>query len=67
MADKKLTCKSCSQEFIFSERDQAFYQDKGFSAPQSCQACRAKRKAEQGGGRGFNKPSGNFDRPKKRF
>ena len=59
MADKTITCKGCNEKFAFTEREQEFYQQKGFSEPQSCPACRAKRKAErQGGGgqRNFNKP-----------
>ena len=59
MADQNITCKGCNVEFVFSERDQAFYQERGFSAPQSCRDCRAKRKAEQGNrsGGGGNRPN----------
>lgn len=59
MADKTLTCKGCGAEFVFTQGEQAFYQQKGFSEPQSCPACRAKRKAEkqqQGGQQNPNKP-----------
>lgn len=60
MADKTILCKSCGGEFVFTEGEQAFYQEKGFSEPQSCPACRAKRKAERqgehGGRDGFRKP-----------
>ena len=48
MADQVIVCKGCNAEFMFTERDQAFYEEKGFSPPQSCPACRAKRKAERG-------------------
>jgi len=56
MADKELTCKVCNDTFIFTEREQAFYSEKGFTDPQSCQPCRVKRKAErQGGQRNFRR------------
>ncbi|NJD04827.1 MAG: hypothetical protein FIA99_20010, partial [Ruminiclostridium sp.] len=29
MADKVITCKDCSTEFIFNESEQAFYKEKG--------------------------------------
>ena len=31
---------------MFTEREQAFYKEKGFREPQNCKDCRAKRKAE---------------------
>lgn len=56
MADKKIICKVCGTEFLFTERDQAFFAERGYTAPQSCRECRAKRKAEQGG---FNNRGNN--------
>lgn len=57
MADKTLTCKDCNSEFVFTEGEQAFYQEKGFeNEPQRCPDCRRARKAERnnrGGNRGF--------------
>jgi hypothetical protein len=57
MADKTLTCKDCNSEFIFTEGEQAFYQEKGFeNEPQRCPDCRRARKAERnnrGGNRSF--------------
>jgi hypothetical protein len=51
MPDKKLVCKDCGQEFIFSESEQAFYKGKGFdNEPQRCPACRKARKQQRGGG-----------------
>ncbi|MEO5966262.1 MAG: CxxC-x17-CxxC domain-containing protein [Candidatus Limnocylindrales bacterium] len=56
MADKTLTCSDCGMEFAFTEREQAFYTEKGFSEPRRCPSCRASRKAargaESGGGYG---------------
>ena len=50
MADKTLTCSDCNQEFAFTEREQAFYAEKGFSEPRRCPTCRASRKAARSGG-----------------
>lgn len=56
MADKTLTCGDCGMEFIFNEREQAFYAEKGFTEPRRCPSCRQSRKAargaESGGGYG---------------
>ncbi len=51
MADKTLACKDCNNEFIFTEGEQAFYQEKGFAnEPQRCPDCRKARKQQRGGG-----------------
>ena len=34
MQDKTIKCKDCGAEFIFTEGEQAFYQEKGFSLHQ---------------------------------
>jgi CxxC-x17-CxxC domain-containing protein len=55
VADKTLTCSDCGMEFAFTEREQAFYAEKGFSEPRRCPSCRASRKAarqSEGGGYG---------------
>jgi CxxC-x17-CxxC domain-containing protein len=39
-------------EFAFTEREQAFYAEKGFSEPRRCPSCRASRKAARSGGDG---------------
>ncbi len=52
MADKTLTCSDCGMEFEFSEREQAFYAEKGFTEPRRCPSCRASRKAARAGGNG---------------
>lgn len=38
--DKILECKDCGIEFIFTEGEQAFYQEKGFTEPRRCPECR---------------------------
>ncbi|HYO41620.1 MAG TPA: CxxC-x17-CxxC domain-containing protein [Candidatus Limnocylindrales bacterium] len=52
MADKTLTCSDCGMEFAFTEREQAFYAEKGFSEPRRCPSCRASRKAARSGDSG---------------
>ena len=45
MADKTLKCKDCEAEFIFTEGEQAFYAEKGFTnEPTRCPECRKKHK-----------------------
>ena len=44
--DKKLVCKECGQEFIFTAGEQEFYAERGFAnEPQRCKACRQAKKA----------------------
>lgn len=52
MADKTLTCSDCGMEFAFTEREQAFYAEKGFTEPRRCPSCRASRKAARAGDSG---------------
>ncbi len=56
MADKTLVCKDCNNEFVFTEGEQAFYQEKGFeNEPQRCPDCRKARKNQRrSSGGGFN-------------
>ena len=45
MTDKTLVCKDCNAEFVFTEGEQAFYAEKGFTnEPTRCRDCRAARK-----------------------
>ena len=46
--DKKLICKECGQEFIFTAGEQEFYAERGFAnEPQRCKPCRDSRKQNQ--------------------
>ena len=45
MADKVMTCRDCGNEFTFTEGEQAFYAQKGFTEPNRCPNCRAAKKA----------------------
>ena len=48
MADKTLVCSDCGKEFVFSEGEQAFYAEKGFTnEPKRCPDCRKARKEQR--------------------
>ena len=61
MSDRTLTCRDCGQTFTFTAGEQAFYQERGFSEPTRCKACRDKRKAERNanGGGGYDSYGGS--------
>ncbi|EEH98692.1 zinc-ribbon domain-containing protein [Clostridium tertium] len=47
MEDKKLVCKDCGSEFVFTVGEQEFYKEKGFdNEPVRCADCRRARKAQ---------------------
>ncbi len=46
--DKTIKCKDCGTEFVFTVREQEFYDKMGFKdEPSRCKPCRDKRKAER--------------------
>ena len=48
MEDKKIVCKDCGTEFVFTVREQEFYKEKGFTnEPVRCKECRDKKKSER--------------------
>lgn len=52
--DKKLICKDCGNEFVFTAGEQEFYAEKGFeNEPQRCKPCRDARKNAAKGGRTY--------------
>ena len=57
--DRTIQCRDCGQDFVFTAGEQAFYQERGFSEPQRCSACRSARKSQQGGG-GYDSGSGGY-------
>jgi CxxC-x17-CxxC domain-containing protein len=62
-SDKNLSCVDCSQEFVFTARDQEFYAGRGFSEPRRCPSCRAAKKAQRdsgGTGMGSYSSSGSY-------
>jgi CxxC-x17-CxxC domain-containing protein len=48
--DMQLTCSDCGQDFTFTAADQTFFQERGYSTPKRCKACRQAKKNDQGGG-----------------
>jgi CxxC-x17-CxxC domain-containing protein len=52
MADKTITCRDCGNTFTFTEGEQDFYSQKGYSEPGRCPDCRAAKKASRSGGYG---------------
>jgi len=44
MQDKKIVCKDCGTEFIFTVGEQEFYAQKGLTEPKRCKDCRIKAK-----------------------
>lgn len=55
--DKTLICKDCSKEFIFTDKEQEFYESKGFmNEPVRCKDCRDVKKAQ------FNRGAGHRNR-----
>lgn len=47
--DKQLTCVDCNAGFVFTEGQQKFFAEKGFTNdPKRCDACRAAKKAKGG-------------------
>ena len=59
MADKTLTCRDCGNTFTFTEGEQDFYSQKGYSEPSRCSDCRAAKKAARSGGYGDSYGSGS--------
>ena len=47
MADKTLVCQDCGNEFVFTEGEQEFYNEKGFQEPKRCTDCRRARKQQR--------------------
>lgn len=47
MADKTIKCKDCGVDFLFTERDQEFYKEKGYeNEPVRCRECRKAKKQQ---------------------
>ena len=58
-ADKTLTCRDCGNPFVFTQGEQEFFAQKGFTnEPSRCMECRSARKAQRGGGGGSSYDSG---------
>lgn len=45
MEDKKIACRECGKEFIFTVGEQEFYKEKGLTnKPKRCLECRRSRR-----------------------
>ena len=66
MSDRTLTCRDCGQTFVFTAGEQAFYSERGYSAPLRCPSCRAARKQQRSsggdsyGGGGYSSSGGGY-------
>ena len=47
--DRVIVCEGCSMEFIFTEGEQRYYEEKQFTPPKRCKPCRDERKRERQG------------------
>ena len=53
LADRNLECVECGTSFTFSADDQQYHQEKGYSDPKRCPACRQARRSQRNlGGEG---------------
>jgi CxxC-x17-CxxC domain-containing protein len=51
--DRTIKCADCGSDFVFTEREQEWYQEKGLShEPRRCKGCRSSRKSVGGPGGG---------------
>jgi CxxC-x17-CxxC domain-containing protein len=51
--DKTLTCRDCGAPFVFTEGEQAFFAQKGFTnEPSRCPECRAANRSRRNAGGG---------------
>jgi CxxC-x17-CxxC domain-containing protein len=64
--DKTLTCRDCSQEFVFTTGEQEFFASRGLTnEPGRCPECRAQRKQSQGSYSGGGYATNGYDRPQR--
>lgn len=58
-SDITLTCKDCSEQFIFTSGEQEFYQQRGLvNQPGRCPSCRGARRAGGGSGSSYGAGGG---------
>ena len=66
--DKTLTCRDCSQSFIFTTGEQEFFATKGFTnEPTRCPECRASRKRGQDNYSGGGYSGGGYERAERQM
>jgi CxxC-x17-CxxC domain-containing protein len=58
--DRTIVCVDCGNEFVFTEREQEWYREKGLAhEPRRCKPCRTNRKS----GSGPSRPPGDSGAP----
>ena len=62
MSDRTITCADCGADFLFSEREQNFYAERGMSEPKRCKSCRDQRKAQRGDSHSYGSGGGGGGR-----
>lgn len=63
MQDKTLTCRDCGKEFVFTQGEQEFFAQKGFTnEPSRCPECRVARKTSGGYSSGGSYSTGGYER-----
>jgi hypothetical protein len=51
LSDKTIQCVDCNSDFVFTDREQEWYREKGLvHEPRRCKNCRSSRKTGSGGG-----------------
>lgn len=40
MPDQTLQCVDCGSDFVYTDRDQQFYEKQGYTPPKRCKPCR---------------------------
>lgn len=45
--DIELTCVGCGKSFIYTVKDQEFYEEHGYQPPKRCKQCRILRQKER--------------------
>jgi DNA replicative helicase MCM subunit Mcm2 (Cdc46/Mcm family) len=46
-AVKTIQCQDCGKNFVFTDKEQEFYKEKGFVTPKRCKSCRNARKNKE--------------------
>lgn len=44
LEDKKIICKKCEKEFIFTWKEQKFYSERNLLEPKYCKPCKEERR-----------------------
>jgi CxxC-x17-CxxC domain-containing protein len=67
-SDITLTCKDCSQPFVFTAGEQEFYQQRGLmNQPGRCQSCRGARRASGGSSGGYSSGGSGYGGTREMF